>query len=70
MKIKFTQLDKKTREFIANAIQYYFADLYPQLAEEPRRHNDISRRIRHGELLLGEYQYNELEEGGQDEAGH
>ena len=70
MKIKFQQLDDKTREGISIAVQHYAASLYPDLIEARKKYFDISQQIRHGELILGEYQYNKQEKGGQDEAGH
>lgn len=65
MKIKATQLDEKTREVISNAVQYYVTDLYPDLIEAMKKYFDLSTQIRHGELILCEYQYNEQEKGGE-----
>lgn len=67
MKIKATQLDKTTLNAIVKALDYYALHItqigkgmsvnYPQLAT----------RIKHGELILCEYQYNEQEKGGEHE---
>lgn len=66
MKIKFTQFDEETRECIAIAVQSYAASLYLHLTKERQEFFDISQQIRHGELILGEYQYNELGKGGEE----
>lgn len=70
MKIKFTQLDSCTRDCISFAVQQYAASLRLHLTKERQKYFDISQQIRHGELLIGEYQYNEQEKGGEDETGH
>lgn len=64
MKVKFTQLDNETRECISIAVQQYAASLRLHLTKERQKYFYISQQIHHGELILGEYQYNEQEEGG------
>ena len=64
MKIKAAQFDDNTRECIAIAVQHYAASLYPDLVEARKKYFNISTQIRHGELILCEYQYNEQEKGG------
>ena len=70
MKIKFQQLDSETRDCISFAVQLYAASLHLHLTKERQKYFDISQKIHHGELLICEYQYNELEKGGQDGTGH
>lgn len=67
MKIKFQQFDDETRECLAIAVQHYAASLYLDLIEERKKYFDISQQIRHGELLVGEYQYNDQEKGGDEQ---
>lgn len=62
MKIKFRQLNKEERTLIANALLEYTNDhINTHL---------LSAEMMNSEILVGEYQYNEQEKGGQDEAGH
>ena len=70
MKIKLTQFDEETRNCISYAVEKYASSLFPYEREERLKYFELSLKIRHGELLIGEYQYNEQEKGGQDEAGH
>lgn len=65
MKIKATQLDKITRDTIASAVTYWcksIEDFIPVISNE---YMDIAQTIKHGELILCEYQYNEQKEGGE-----
>lgn len=62
MKINVNQLDEKTRNTIALAIEIYgskFSEHFPDIQE---KYTNMATRIRHGELLLCEYQYNGKEE--------
>lgn len=65
MKIKFQQLDKETREGISIAVQHYATYLFTHLVGSRQKYLDISQKIIHGELIIGEYQYNEQEKGGE-----
>lgn len=66
MKIKIEQLDEHTREGVAIALQHYAASIYPEQVEARKKYRDLSTAIRHGELLLFEYQYPEQQEGGEE----
>lgn len=62
MKIKVTQLDGPTRSTVAFALDMYarhVSDTYPSQTEKYR---NMAHAVRHGELLLCEYQYNGKEE--------
>ena len=65
MKIKVTQLDEQTRDTIALALEMYVNYVYELLPNVKKQYKDIGHTIRHGEVLLCEYQYNEQEEGGE-----
>ena len=64
MKIKATQLDQLDRDRISRACTKW-ADrnevFYPGIS---RYYKDLAQRIKHGELILCEYQYQEQEKGG------
>lgn len=65
MKIKVTQLDQATRSTIAAALRYWARtneEDFPMLAN---KYQDMAHSIKHGELILCEYQYNEQEKGGE-----
>lgn len=70
MKIKATQLDKTTRNAIVKAVDYYACHLRQIQRGCNMSYAQLATRIIHGELILCEYQYNQQEKGGQDEAGH
>lgn len=58
MKIKIEQLDERTRECVAIALQQYAASIYPDQVKAREKYRNLSSAVRHGELLLCEYQYN------------
>lgn len=62
MKIKVTQLDERTREGVAIALQHYAASIYPEQVDARKKYRDLSSAVRHGELLLCEYVSNGKEE--------
>lgn len=66
MKIKIEQLDEKTRGTVARAIDDYVSTILFDNPETACKYADIAIKIRHGELLLCEYEYQstEDEEGG------
>lgn len=66
MKIKIKQLDEHTREGVAIALQHYSASIYPEQVEARKKYRDLATAVRHGELLLCEYQYPEQQKGGEE----
>lgn len=67
MKIKATQLDLPTRNTVAEALIRWSKsneDIFPKRA---RKYLNMAQVIKHGELILCEYQYNEQEKGGNHE---
>ena len=70
MKIKFTQLDEETRKIIGVAVLDYANSIRRIDKEASKKYMLHGTRIIHGELVIGEYQYNEQEKGGENEAGH
>lgn len=64
MKIKIEQLDERTREGVAIALQHYAASIYPEQVEARKKYCKLSSAVRHGELLLCEYVDTDAEKGG------
>lgn len=64
MKIKATQLDNIIRNTIALAVDDYASTIRRVDEKCSEKYMQIAARIRHGELILCEYQYNEQEKGG------
>lgn len=62
MKIKVQQLDEKTRCRLALICYLYSEDIKKTDAEATEKYSKLAMQIRHGELLLCEYQYNGKEE--------
>lgn len=56
MKIKVQQLDERTRSTIALICNLYAADMQKIDAEVTEKYSKLAQQIRHGELLLCEYQ--------------
>lgn len=61
MKIKVTQLTSTQRDLIAWALFNYANELHNNEEEGAEFYAHTATAIRHGELLLCEYQYNEQE---------
>lgn len=66
MKIKFQQLDDQTRKSIGVAFLDYAENIKRIDKEASRKFMLLGMRIIHGVLILGEYQYNEQEKGGEE----
>lgn len=62
MKITIEQLDEKTRSTLALICNLYASDMQKIDAEVTEKYSKLAMQIRHGELLLCEYQYNGKEE--------
>lgn len=62
MKINVNQLDEKTRSTLALICNLYAADMKNIDASVTEKYSKLAMQIRHGELLLCEYQYNGKEE--------
>lgn len=62
MKIKVQQLDEKTRSTLALICNLYAADMQKIDAEVTEKYSKLAQQIRHGELLLCEYQYKSKDE--------
>lgn len=64
MKIKIKQLDERTREGVAIALQQYSASIRLDQVVARKKYRDLSSAVRHGELLLCEYIDTDAEKGG------
>lgn len=67
MKIKATQIDNTIRNTIALAVDDYASSIRRVDKECSDKYLQVAARIKHGELILCEYQYNEQEKGGDHE---
>lgn len=66
MKIKTEQIDAVTRNTLALAVELYSHRVMRADKAVGKKYLELSNRIRHGEVLLCEYQYPEQQEGGEE----
>lgn len=63
-------MSKGERNILSDALRVKARNMEGGHCVSAHHYLDLANRIKHGEVLLGDYIYNEQEKGGEDETGY